>query len=491
MGEWQLKEAGLKKYPHFDSLISAKDAETLALDPQKVERHTFYPFLLYTKHWTRFAENGEKGQPKDRPIRYAARRDAYIYARYRHLLAELYEAELSRLGLGNCVLAYRRILKSEDGGGKCNIDFARDAFLKVREMGNCCVVALDISSYFEHLDHARLKSLWCRLLGKDRLPLDHFQVFKAITRYAVVEKDDVYERLGHIGVKGKSASGKPIKGYLTPFRDIPKQLCRGNDFRTKIAGGPGKSLVKVNYKPYGIPQGGPISDLLANLYLLDFDQTVNALVSAVGGAYYRYSDDILIITPGDATTGMRWLADMKALIREHGEMLEIKDKKSAVFVYSGGGNDQIFTRVYGEQGGNGLEYLGFRYDGRKVYLRDSTISGLRRKVVSAARRESIMCANQFPTEGVADLKAKFDYERLVKRFGKVEDFAEKQDDCRQWTFWTYARRASEIFGPLGKPILEQLKRHAALVRERSNQELERAVVRRDKRAAQADDNSSI
>ncbi len=486
MGNWRLDKKQIKKYPHFDPLISAEDAEALAMDPERVARHAFYPFMRYTERWTRFAKKGDKGETKKRPIRYAARRDAYIFARYRHLLAERYNVELARLGLDDCVLAYRRIIKPGEVGGKCNIDFARDAFLKIRELGNCCVVALDISSFFEHLDHDRLKALWCRLLGTERLPDDHFRVFNAITRYSYVEKEKVYERLGHLGTKGTTSSGKPIRGYLTPFKAIPKQLCRGSEFRDKIAGGKGgKSLIEVNFKPYGIPQGAPISDLLANLYLLDFDQAIRALVVAIGGAYYRYSDDILIIIPGNAATGMTWLADMQAKIREHGRKLEIKAEKSAVFVYSGDGDEQTFTRVHGTQGANGLEYLGFRYDGRRAFLRDSTLSGLRRKVAFAARRDANFCASQHPAKGVADLKAAFNYERLIKRFGKVEDFAEKRDDFRNWTFWTYARRAAEIFGPLGQPISGQLKRHAALVRKRCDLELEKAIERRARRAVEA------
>ncbi len=118
-------------------------------------------------------------------------------------------------------------------------------------------------------------------------------------------------------------------------------------------------------------------------------------------------------------------------------------------------------------------------------MRDSTLSGLRRKVAFAARRDANICANRHATKDASDLKAEFNYERLIKRFGKVEDFAEKRDDFRQWTFWTYAHRAAEIFGPLGRPILGQLKRHTALVRERSDQELARAVERRNRRARAA------
>lgn len=479
MVEWRLKDADLKKYPHFDSLVPTKEAQAFALDPVQVARHTFYPFLRYTNHWTRFAKKGKQGKSKSRPIRYAARRDAYVYARYRHILSECYESELTRLGLDQCVLAYRRILKTDNEGGKCNIDFAFDAFTAIQKLGDCCAIALDISSFFEHLDHEKIKSMWCRLLGVDNLPPDHFQVFKNITRYSYVDKQAVYERLGYFGNKKRAASGEPIKGYLVPYKDIPKKLCSGNEFREKIAGGGSeKSLIQVNLKNYGIPQGAPISDLLANIYLLDFDKTILDRVNAVGGYYFRYSDDILIVAPGDAEAGKQWLADVQALIRQHGKKLRIKAEKCAVFSYSRNGTKQCFTRIHGEQGGNGLEYLGFRYDGRKVYLRDSTLSGLRRKVTLAARRDAITCAQKHPTKNAINLRAEFNYERLIKRFGKVESFSEKYDDVRHWTFWTYARRAAEIFGSIGSPILRQLRRHAELVRERSNQELTRAVERR-------------
>ncbi len=134
------------------------------------------------------------------------------------------------------------------------------------------------------------------MLGATELPEDHFKIFKAITRYAVVNKQDVYERLGFYGPKRKSASGKTIKGYLRPYREMPIQICTGKEFRKQIAGGDGRrSLIKKNFKPYGIPQGAPISDLLANLYLLDFDILVASWINALGGTYFRYSDDILII----------------------------------------------------------------------------------------------------------------------------------------------------------------------------------------------------
>ena len=342
------------------------------------------------------------------------------------------------------ILAYRHIPISEGQGGKCNIHFAHDAFLKIRELGECCVIALDISGYFESLDHAKLKDLWCRLLGLQRLPMDHFHVFNAITQYAWVDKEELYERLGHFGVK-RIINGNPIKGYLTKYKEVPKCLCHGKEFREKVLGSHGhKSIIKRNYKPYGIPQGAPISDLLANLYLIDFDGTVAGWVHEIGGAYFRYSDDILIVVPGAETFGRDLMARTRELIRQFGAKLEIKEKKSSLFVLQKTGTDQKCQLVHGTQGKNGLEYLGFRYDGRRVYLRDATLSNLRRKVARAAYSDAEACARRYPDKDATRLKKLFNYERLVKRFGRVEDFGEMPSEYRNWTFWTYAKRASSV-----------------------------------------------
>jgi hypothetical protein len=479
MGSWPLGNHGLKRYPHFDAWITATEAVALATNADRVASHRFYPFLFYVQGWNRFAKQGKIGKRKERKIRYAARGDAYIFAYYRHILSAHYEAALLAHNLQNCVLAYRKIPDYSGAGGKCNIHFARDAFLKICELGNCSVIALDISSFFENLDHEKIYQLWCRMLGVKKLPKDHLKVFQVITRYAVVNKRHVYERLGHFGIKRKSKSGQPIPGYLTPFAKMPTQLCTGKVFREKIAGGDGtKSLIELNYKPYGIPQGSPISDLLANLYLLDFDCTVAEWAHAAGGVYYRYSDDILIIVPGNASSGLGLMSKVQSLIKTYGTKLEIKDDKSSVFEFRKSGSRQTCKLVAGKQGQNGLEYLGFRFNGQHAYIRDSTLSNLYRKVSRSARREAHALARRYPDKDEAYLRSRFDYERLIKRFGRVEDFGEKNEDYRGWTFWTYARRASSVFGLLGKPILSQLSRHRKNIRRRIDLELTKAIAHR-------------
>jgi hypothetical protein len=473
VGEWEFKDSDLKKYPHFDAFISIQELAALATNPKRVEKHPFYPFIRYIQRWNRFAKKGKTGKPKTRPIRYAARSDAAIFSYYRHILSEKYESELKRLGLEKSILAYRRIPVESGAGGKCNIHFARDAFLKIQELGNCCAIVLDISSYFESLDHVRLRTLWCRMMGVNRLSNDHFKVFERITKYAVVDKQQVYERLGHFGKKRVSKAGKPINGYLTPFKKMPKQLCHGKEFQEKIS-----PIIKRNHKPYGIPQGAPISDLLANNYLLDFDCLVDSWVRAVGGAYYRYSDDILVIVPGNESVGLEFLERIRNCIRKFGKKLVIKEEKSSVFVFDQSGEKQKFKLVNQTRKRNGLEYLGFRYDGRNVYLRDNTLSNLRRKVVRAARRDANIIARRYPDKDAVQLRSSFNYERLIKQFGRVEDFDEKQKDYRNWTFWTYATRAASILGSQGRRIPHQLRKHRKLIIERANHELERAVIRR-------------
>lgn len=483
---WKLKSSDLKRYPHFDQILKPEEIAALVTNPVRVAENSFFPLLRYNKGWQPFRPGSEskktRPKPKDRPIRYAARRDAYIFAYYRHLLSEPYEAELARLGISHCPVAYRRIPTETDGRrGKCNIQFSQEAISRIRELGNCCAIAVDISSYFDSIDHERLKSLWCRLLGVDRLPKDHFAVFKNITKYRAVDRVEAYTRLGFYGVKSSTKGGHPVNGYLVRYRDIPPQLCSPHEFRQKILGENGEyeSLIDPNKEPHGIPQGAPISDLLANLYLIDFDVEINALAVSLGGSYVRYSDDILLVLPVAVEEAQQIMDELPDRIRKYGEKLIIKPEKSSMVSYTLDHDNQRRELIYGK-GKNGLEYLGFRYDGRNVFLRDSTMSNLYRKVASIARNHAEATVKRYPGKSYSELCQLFNFEQFAKRFGRVEGF-EPASTNKTWTFWTYAMRASEEFGPLGRRIPKQVSRLKQHSRIRVNQEIERALNRKAKR----------
>jgi hypothetical protein len=121
------------------------------------------------------------------------------------------------------------------------------------------------------------------------------------------------------------------------------------------------------------------------------------------------------------------------------------------------------THISGAQGRNGFEYLGFRLDGRRVFLRDSTVSGFFRKKTFCARHGARVFVARYQGKDFPFLSAKFDYEAFMRRFGRVEEFDETSE-YGDWTFWTFARRAREIFGPRGEPVIRQLSRHREFIR---------------------------
>jgi hypothetical protein len=463
MSDWEIS---LKWYPHFDAVISRGDAEKLASDPQAVATNKVYPFLRYIERWQPYRSK-KTGKPakKARPIRFASRRDAYILSYYRHILAAKYEDILCEAGLSETVIAYRK-LKAPSGSGKSNIEFAKDAFDGIAALGNCAAVALDISSFFEHLDHALLRKQWCRILGVSDLPPDHQAIFKALTRYAVVDRDEVYRRLGYI--EDQLINGKVRPAYTRAYKDMPKKLCSNAEFQEKICGRGGKykSLVDVNRKPWGIPQGSPISDLLANFYLIDFDIILKKYCEDRGGFYLRYSDDLLIVLPGGEAEAHAACAFAGSEIANHGSKLKIKDKKTAALVFElDGAGRQRFRHVAGQMGKTGLEYLGFRYDGRNVCLRNSTLSNLYRKISGAVKAKCHGIIARYPGKDLAYLISRFDLSSFYERYGRVRDF-DPRSDVRSWTFWTYAKRATKVFGKQGLGIPKQLKNFRLVIERR-------------------------
>lgn len=460
-----------RSYPHFDGALTEEEALTLVQDAKAVTEHAFFPFIQYTERWTKFAVRGARGIEKSRPIMYAARRDSAIYSQYREILGRAYEQVLLQRGISGHVLAYRKIPKGTSPGNKNNIHFADDVFSKISELGSCHVYTLDISKFFETIDHAKLKIAWAKLLGHQKLPADHFKVFQNVTRYASVDRDKLYRKLGFIGKK-KLANGRPTVGYL--IDKVPLQVCSSKTFREKIA-----PLIAVNSQTHGIPQGSPISDVLANLYLLEFDTQLSAALKKDGGEYYRYSDDILMIVPGITDDYKSRLQSVQNLLTEHGDKLVIQPTKSTVHRFT---NDVVSgaprcMSLSGKSGKNGLEYLGFRFDGLRVYLRDSTRSRLQRKmtvVVSGAARTH---CKKNKGKSTSELKRLFRSDLVLQRFGKIKDFDTVALEYEDWTFWTYAIRAQQVFGEKGISIAKQLRNFKRSIQDKAAKAIDKYSAR--------------
>lgn len=442
MSNWKPTTKNQKQYPHFDAPLSLAEMERIANDQTLVAQNAFLPFLRYEDTYQPFRPLGKK--PKAREIRYGSRRDAAVFSCYRHQLSELYEEHLSELGISDCALAYRRIpVELGSPTGKSNIHHAKAAIDCIRKFETCCAITLDISSYFENVDHSRIKEVWCRLLRTSYLPEDHYAVFKAITKYAIVDAKAAYTALGYFGQK---PSG--VDGYLVPLKDMPKQLCSPKDFRDKICGKAAgyKNLVEKNPNTFGIPQGAPLSDLLANAYLIDFDVEMKAYAQSLGGFYMRYSDDILFVLPVREIEAGKVMEHVQARIETFGTQLRIKEEKCTIDMFSrsecGMHHDAIYPTGKNR---NGLNYLGFRFDGERVYLRDTTISNFRRKITRAVNGEARDLVMRYPGKDLAYLEAQLNPDLIIERFGRVRGFG-RDIDKSSWTFWTYVSRASKAFG---------------------------------------------
>ena len=168
-------------YLHFDLPVSFKKARNLVTNPELVSKYAFFPLINYAVESKKISKDKTTRKidiaVKERPIAYSAHMDSHIYAFYASLLSRKYEAQLELAGLTDCILAFR-------GLGKSNIDFAFEAFEQIKAMGECSAVALDLSKFFDTLDHSILKQSWASLLGETILPLDHFKVFKSITQFS-------------------------------------------------------------------------------------------------------------------------------------------------------------------------------------------------------------------------------------------------------------------------------------------------------------------
>ncbi len=339
-------------YPHFDHKVTPEVASNYVTNPQKVAQHPFYPFLSYNMSTPRYKKEINKVKDKDRPIKYASHLDSHIFAYYSYQISGCYEQYIADTPLHETVIAYRKLNKS-------NISFAKDAFGEVEKIGESVALCFDISGFFDNLSHSIIKQQWCKILNFRTLPDDHYAVFKAITKHSSVDRDSVYNKL-NIGKK----SAHKIKGAI----------CTPDVFRTEIRK---SGLILTNCDSKGIPQGSPISAVLSNIFMVDFDNCISALAIEMNGVYRRYCDDILFVCHKNDEQAA--LSRIQSEIRTLG--LEINNDKTEKTYFNRTSEGLLVAD-------KSLQYLGFMFDGQRIYLRSSTLSRYWRRVKVGVRSAS-------------------------------------------------------------------------------------------------------
>lgn len=426
-----LKEKG---YLHLSpSLKIGKDWEKLAsiLQNKKfIEQYAFYP-LIHTNIKDRKYKKGNSENhtftkrshthydidthkpirnAKLRPLHYASHFDSLVYGYYAHILNEKYSTKLMEIPeLNNAITAYRKIPTQKDNTkGKSNIHFAKECFDEIKERakhGNeVLVLAFDLKSFFSSLDHLYLKKQWAWLLGKEQLPKDHYNVFKSCTKFSYVLLDDLRTKRNKKGKKAgfdesKLAYIRKNKGHRSFFLD-------NEDFRNHIKDG----KLPIYKNPFwrkldnnkkvniGIPQGLPISALLANLYLYEFDlQIIKKVTGEIGGYYRRYSDDILIVCNPHNEIEIELF--VMSLIENF--KIKISPEKTEKFIFkhvtnknSNSGQRLESYKISRNKEGqiaythSPLIYLGFEFRGYNVCIKSTNLSKYYRKIISVIKRRS-------------------------------------------------------------------------------------------------------
>lgn len=343
-------EAKSKKgYAHFDVRTSMREKKDYILDSENIAHHGFYPFIHYTKEQIKYSKKKGK-KVKKRNICYAAHIDRCIYQYYSFLLGEQYNQRVVKDGISQCAVAYRTDLHQN------NIHFAKCAIDFIRAHSPCYVMIGDFTHFFDSLDHQYLKRQWCSLLERPELPRDHYQVFKSVTRYSTWELSDLLE-LNHL--EDTRPGRKALNEKMTVL--TPEQF-KAN-----------RKHIQKHMESFGIPQGSPISGLLANVYMLEVDKEIHDLVANLNGLYMRYSDDFIVVLPDAGTSTHETLRDISARFNAV-VGLKLEPEKTQYFRFE----NQVLEN-YGLEFGVPLEeqkryinFLGFTFDGKHVSIRTKT-----------------------------------------------------------------------------------------------------------------------
>lgn len=459
----------------------------LLKDSRYVARHAFYPLLHYNIKTRRLEkENGElirdssgkiKHKTKLRSIHYPAHLDCFIYSYYAYhksgKLGTEYEKRLSsNPELSNSICAYRKIDSGRRRNNriiyKCNIDYAKELFDKISEIGNCCVLTFDIKNFFPSINHLDLKKKWADILGTKGLPDDHYNIFKSLTKFHFIDEKELIKALN---LKHKKEIFR--RELLSYFKDT-------KEFRSFIL----KNKIRIKENPFkykkgnpwniphgtikGIPQGTPISPLLSNLYLLDFDKVIfNEVVLNRKAFYRRYSDDIAIICQKEDIIAIKKIVEENLFLCK----LCLNSDKTKIFQFEVNEGDLHCTRIDKKSNAKKLDYLGFEFDGENVFLKSASLAKFYRKmkrlVALKANRAGVK-ANRFRIFEESD---DFDISRRGMKASKKEFLNRgifKENIYLNYTnlgnsnFVKYAERAYKI--TKSEAILKQIKRHRVILR---------------------------
>lgn len=362
-----MKDFITRSYLHFDYRIRYNSVRDYVEDPKRIVKHGFFPFIHKEKVLVKYNVNNVEGRPikiKQRELYRVSHLDSCIYRYYTDCLNRDYERVAKKREIDDNVVAYRI------GKGKSNIDYAAEVIDFIKKSNDGCYIFLgDFEKFFDNLDHGYLKCKLKEVLNISILSEDWFKIFKTITNFSWIEQKDLNCLFGSEKEQYKNG----LKSYFNTLEEFRNFKAEGH--------------VRKNTNSIGIPQGTPISALLSNIYMIDFDDWLNKLSSKYNGKYLRYADDFILIFPFGTTSKDIFLKIVDDILdyAYNVTKLKIEKNKTEKYIFE---NDTVYLFESNNDGTSSpvkLDYLGFVFDGIQVKMRQKSVSKFYRKADKAIR----------------------------------------------------------------------------------------------------------
>ncbi|MBQ8678519.1 MAG: hypothetical protein IJ530_02025 [Treponema sp.] len=426
-----------KSYSHLDYKKDIKTLEKNIKDPKWIAKHGFLPLIHITLRIKKREGHLKPFIFKNREIFYSSHTDSYIYQYYADLVEKKYEAFLVKNDFSNVPTAYRSL------NGKCNIDFAKEAFDFIKQQKDAIVFVTDFHSFFDSLNHKILKQNLCKILGtKKHLSDDNYAVYKSLTKACYFDLEDIAI---HKNVTRKSLQrGKRIPQILLKpdvMRDFKKEHLKFYS-----------DLIGSNEK--GIPQGTSVSAVYANVYMIDFDKQMSDYVNSVNGFYRRYSDDIICIVPFSEKDSLDFIFEK---LRQNID-IEISSKKTKRFHISNGKIVDCISKANESDDKRLLiEYLGFSFDGNRILLKDGTLNKYYKKLDNRLYLMKKLYTEKGKIVGKKHFYKYYSHLGEASRIRYIKKYPSEKNTYKHSNFFSYVNKASKIMN--SPSIRHQVRRH--------------------------------
>ncbi len=414
-----------RKYSHFDPIVKLDQKRTEnVFNPVYVAGYSFSPLIKSVQEERRRKLKEVSGKrevkKKERPICFASHLDAVVYSWYGYYLNQLYSSYLEEKGLSDSILAYRALNRSIP-------EFVREVADFIRKQDDVTALCFDVTSFFDEIQHSTLKNKLIDVINfftkeeDRRLQDDFFNIFQNVTRFKFIIKKDIERFFKNKRIPSRNGRYMPNGSFLEFVLDLHKTSKRVEK----------KDVVHTNQKHYGIPQGLPISGVLANLSMLDFDSDMREFALKNNGIYRRYSDDVLLVVNSNAaeTANAKVISGLVKL------GLRVSEGKTDIKIFS---RDEKGVLICKNANGNlsHFQYLGIEFDGNFFYLRSQSIARFYRKLKRSIRTS----VHALKKKGGTILRHRDFYKR----------FTTFKNDFEDENFLTYAERAHALLKPFSK-----------------------------------------